>query len=124
MHFIGDDARMRPCRGIRRPQTGIGEFFRQIFHDRQGFPHLHIVVDDQLERHRRSTAHAFFGSPGTVSGASTGPPSFFQAPKPPLIWATGLRPMRWAVCAASAERKPPAQKNTKRCLLYTSDAAD
>ena len=50
----------------------------------------------------------FFGS----AGSSTGPPAFFQAPKPPLIWATGLRPMRCAICAASAERMPPAQKKT------------
>src|SRR5262245_2360943 len=43
---------------------------------------------------------------------SVGPPDFFQALKPPWICATGLRPIRCAVCAASAERKPPAQKNT------------
>src|SRR4029453_8759323 len=43
---------------------------------------------------------------------STGPPDFFQALNPPWICATGLRPMCCAVCAASAERKPPAQKNT------------
>src|SRR3974390_1160000 len=56
-------------------------------------------------------AHTFFGF---SSGPSTGPPAFFQAPKPPSIWATGMRPMRCAVCAARAERNPPAQKNTKR----------
>src|ERR1043166_899604 len=48
------------------------------------------------------------------SGRSTGPPAFFQPPKPPRMWATGLSPMRWAACAASAERQPPAQKNTNR----------
>src|SRR5262245_14428092 len=47
-----------------------------------------------------------------TGAASIGPPDFFQALKPPWICATGLRPMRCAVCAASAERKPPAQKNT------------
>src|SRR5262245_16820576 len=47
-----------------------------------------------------------------AGAASIGPPDFFQALKPPWICATGLRPMRCAVCAASAERKPPAQKNT------------
>ena len=46
------------------------------------------------------------------AGSSTGPPAFFQAPKPPRICATGFSPMRCAVCAASAERNPPAQKNT------------
>ena len=48
------------------------------------------------------------------SGISTGPPAVFQAPKPPRIWATGFNPMRCAAWAASAERRPPAQKNTKR----------
>src|SRR5262249_13060062 len=47
-------------------------------------------------------------------GASTGPPVAFQAPKPPATWATGFRPMRCTVWAASAERRPPAQKKTKR----------
>src|SRR5215204_4223069 len=49
-----------------------------------------------------------------LAGASitTGPPDFFQAPKPPSIWETGFSPMRCAVCVASAERRPPAQKKT------------
>ena len=45
---------------------------------------------------------------------STGPPASCQAPKPPSIWATGFRPISFAVAAASAERMPPAQKKTKR----------
>src|SRR6202049_1942768 len=49
-----------------------------------------------------------------ASGASTGPPAFFQAPKPPAMCATGLSPMCCAVCVASAERQPPLQKKTKR----------
>ena len=36
------------------------------------------------------------------SGASTGAPAFFHAPKPPAIWATGLSPMCCAVCVALA----------------------
>ena len=43
---------------------------------------------------------------------STGAPAFFQAPKPPSIWHTGVKPMSCAVLVASAERRPPAQKNT------------
>jgi len=65
--------------------------------------------------HRRGplvVAHHAFGFGG--SGASTGPPAFFQAPKPPRMCATGFSPICWAACAASAERKPPAQKKTKR----------
>ena len=49
----------------------------------------------------------FFPSPGSV-----GPPASFQALKPPRMWATGFSPMSCAVLAASAERRPPAQKNT------------
>ncbi len=45
VHFIGDGARMRPRRGICRPQTSRGEFLRQIFQDRQRFPHHDIAVD-------------------------------------------------------------------------------
>ena len=48
-----------------------------------------------------------FPSPGSV-----GPPASFQALKPPSMCATGFSPMSWAVLAAKAERKPPAQKNT------------
>ena len=46
------------------------------------------------------------------SGCSMAPPASRQAPKPPAICATGFSPMRLAVAAASAERQPPAQKNT------------
>src|SRR3954464_14029371 len=56
-------------------------------------------------------SYVFLGAGGAVGG-STVPPAFFQAPKPPWIWATGFSPLRAAICAASAERKPPAQKNT------------
>src|ERR1051326_8761270 len=48
------------------------------------------------------------------SGASTGPPAFFQAENPPAKCATGLSPMCCAVCVASAERQPPLQKKMKR----------
>src|SRR5215212_11989748 len=46
----------------------------------------------------------FFGS-----HFSTGPPASRQAAKPPAMWATGCKPMSFAVFAASAERMPPAQ---------------
>src|SRR5436309_3292998 len=49
---------------------------------------------------------------GLGIGSSTGAPDFFHSEKPPLMCATGLSPIRCAVCAASAERQPPAQKNT------------
>ena len=39
-------------------------------------------------------------------------PASRQAAKPPARWATGFRPMSWAVFAASAERMPPAQWKT------------
>ena len=60
---------------------------------------------------RRDDIAYFLPSPGIRSG-STGPPASFQALKPPRMWATGLSPMSCAVLAASAERRPPAQKNT------------
>src|SRR5204862_480550 len=69
-----------------------------------------LVADDEMKRHRLSSPYAF----GLSAGASTGPPAAFQAPNPPAIWATGARPIRCAVCAASAERWPAAQKNTNR----------
>src|SRR5690242_15080747 len=70
-----------------------------------------FIADDERDCHIESR-QAFFPWPDSVSGASTGPPAFLQAPNPPSIWATGLSPMWWAVCAARAERSPPAQKNT------------
>jgi hypothetical protein len=45
MHFTGDSARVRPRGGIGRPQTGAGEFLRQVFQDRQRFPHAYVAVD-------------------------------------------------------------------------------
>ena len=48
--------------------------------------------------------HGFF-----ATGSSTGAPDFFHSEKPPLMCATGLSPMCCAVCAANAERQPPAQ---------------
>src|SRR6516165_4198130 len=54
-------------------------------------------------------SYAFLGA-----AASVGAPAFFQALKPPFIWATGSSPISIAVFAASAERQPPAQKKTKR----------
>ena len=62
----------------------------------------------RLSRERRLRGFFFAG------GGSTGPPALRQAPNPPLICPTGRSPMRCAVCAASAERQPPAQKNKKR----------
>ena len=59
---------------------------------------------------RRNAGRYFFG--GLASPGSVGPPASFQALKPPRMWATGFRPMSCAVLAASAERRPPAQKNT------------
>src|SRR6185312_7158185 len=47
-------------------------------------------------------------------GASTGPPALRQAPKPPSMCATFSSPISCAVFAASADRQPPAQKNTNR----------
>ena len=55
----------------------------------------------------RANAQSFF-----CSDISTGPPAIFHAPKPPMMWATGLRPMSCATLVASTERMPPAQKNT------------
>ena len=55
----------------------------------------------------------FFGST-----FSTGPPAFFQAPKPPSRCATGVSPMSCAVLVASAERQAPAQKNTNLLPLW------
>ena len=42
-------------------------------------------------------------------GGSIGPPASIQALMPPSRCATGLRPMSWAVFAASADRQAPAQ---------------
>ena len=50
----------------------------------------------------------FFFVPG-----STGRPAAFHAVKPPSMCLTGSSPMSCAVLVASAERQPPAQKNTK-----------
>ena len=55
----------------------------------------------------------FFGST-----FSTGPPAFFQAPKPPSRCATGVSPMSCAVLVASADRQAPAQKNTNLLPLW------
>ena len=41
---------------------------------------------------------------------SVGAPDFFHAVYPPLIWATGDKPIFWIASVASAERWPNAQK--------------
>ena len=70
-------------------------------------------------RRTRETRRASAAAPGRCRGSSptylgstfsTGPPAFFQAPKPPAMWATGVSPMSCAVLVASAERQAPAQK--------------
>ena len=68
---------------------------------------LRRFADGWIPGTRRRDDAYFFPSPGSV-----GPPASFQALKPPSTWATGLSPMSCAVLAASAERRPPAQKNT------------
>ena len=55
-----------------------------------------FIADDELQGHGHR--------PGRCGGISTGPPSDFQAVKPPAMWATGARPMLWAHCVARAER--------------------
>ena len=45
-------------------------------------------------------------------------PAFFQAPRPPSRWATGIKPMSCAVLVASAERQAPAQKKMNLLPLW------
>ena len=75
------------------------------------------LVERRLRHQRRCREligrRYFFGST-----FSTGPPAFFQAPKPPSRWATGVRPMSCAVLVASAERQAPAQKKTNLLPLW------
>ena len=54
---------------------------------------------------------------------SVGAPDFFHAVYPPLIWATGDKPIFWIVSVASAERWPSAQKkiNFYRMQIYLCD---
>ena len=126
-------ASARPRRGRTRCGSGSGQRRRRSRADRRQLnrPSIHDLgrrpgparsprgrlllvpssIRPALTRVCRSLSLTALGFGG---GASTGPPAFFQAPKPPRIWATGFSPMRCAVCAASAERRPPAQKNTKR----------
>ena len=56
------------------------------------------------------SAHAV---PPPSRGASIGPSAAVQAAIPPSRWATGARPMSWAVLAASAERQSAGAIDTK-----------
>ena len=74
-------------------------------------------LERRLRHQKRVGTHGgrryFFGST-----FSTGPPAFFQAPKPPSRCATGVSPMSCAVLVASADRQAPAQKNTNLLPLW------
>lgn len=77
----------------------------------------------QTTRTTRTMCDKRRAQPCLGSGASTGAPAFFQAPKPPATCATGFSPISCAVLAASAERQPPAQKKTKRLSSWKTGLA-
>lgn len=69
--------------------------------------------------HSARATLGFTSRPGALpySTASTGPPAFCHAVKPPGICATFFSPISWAISTARVDRSPAAQKAEPCCFL-------